>query len=52
VQKFDEIKDSFNAEEIASNAKKFSRHIFESEIRKYVQEKSVNFFSEKKNFKQ
>jgi glycosyltransferase involved in cell wall biosynthesis len=48
VRRFEIIEDTFNHKEISEYTKKFSRKIFEEKIKKYVDEKSGQFFSKKK----
>ena len=50
VLRFEEEANTFNPREISDHAKQFSRKIFEDKIKKYVQDKSVNFFNKDKAF--
>ncbi len=48
VCKFEKEKNIFDPIVISNHAKKFSRDIFETNMKKYVRDKSLNFFSKKK----
>ncbi len=45
VKNFEIMKDSFNPIEISEYAKQFSRSIFEEKIKKYINERSKDFFN-------
>ncbi len=48
VERFENVRDNFDLKEISLYTKKFSRDIFEKNIKDYVDEKSLSFFKEKK----
>ncbi|MGQ9799208.1 MAG: glycosyltransferase, partial [Ignavibacterium sp.] len=48
VRRFESIEDTFNHKEISLYTKKFSRKIFEEKIKKYVDEKSEQFFNKRR----
>jgi glycosyltransferase involved in cell wall biosynthesis len=50
VDKFEEIKNTFNPQQISRHTEQFSRDIFERKIIEYVNNKSVNFFNKEINF--
>jgi len=52
VLKFEEKINIFDSLKISSQAKQFSRDIFEKKIKEYVHDKSVNFFNKEKAFTQ
>jgi glycosyltransferase involved in cell wall biosynthesis len=45
---FESMKNIFNPQEISDHTKQFSREIFESNIKEYVRDKSLNFFNKEK----
>jgi len=49
VLKFEEKINIFDSLKISSQAKQFSRDIFEKKIKEYVHDKSVNFFNKEKH---
>jgi len=48
VHKFEKEKNIFDPIVISNHAKKFSRAVFETSIKEYVRDKSLNFFNKKK----
>ncbi|HEX9740315.1 MAG TPA: glycosyltransferase [Ignavibacteriaceae bacterium] len=45
ILKFEYLKNTFKPQQISQYTKKFSRDIFEKNIKEYVEQKSLNFFS-------
>ena len=45
---FESMKNIFNPQEISDHTKQFGREIFESNIKEYVRDKSLNFFNKEK----
>jgi glycosyltransferase involved in cell wall biosynthesis len=45
ILKFEYLKNTFKPHQISRYTKKFSRDIFEKNIKEYVEQKSLNFFS-------
>ena len=45
ILKFEYLKNTFKPHQISRYTKKFSRDIFEKDIKEYVEQKSLNFFS-------